>query len=100
MRTEIFCFANGDVKVFSCIPILFEIIVVCLPGKANSIWYLIKTQDVAAQNTQRSPEELPGPGRKPWAATSHRVCDGNQADPGYRFLCERLIDSSRAQDLV
>lgn len=63
MGTEIFCFANSDVKVLLCIPILLEIILVCLLGKANAVWRLIKTHDVAAQSTWESPEQLPEPGK-------------------------------------
>lgn len=62
MGTEIFCFANGDVKVLLRIPILPEIILVCLPGEANGVWYLIKTHHAAARNTRESPEQLPEAG--------------------------------------
>lgn len=70
MGTEIFCFANGDVEVLFCIPILPGIGFARLQGKRSSSWHLIKTQGEAAQHTRESPQHLPEPGKQPRTATS------------------------------
>lgn len=70
MGTEIFCFANGDVEVLFCIPILPGIGFARLQGKRSSSWHLIKTQGEAAQHTRESPRHLPEPGKQPRTATS------------------------------
>lgn len=67
MGTEIFCFANGDVKVLLRIPILLEIILVCLPGGGK--WCLVFNKNPPCSSTKYPGITWAAPGG--WDVTTH-----------------------------